>query len=460
MNKLLLLKILLFLCVVSPSYMATAQVDFFGSNTDNIEDGDDPAFNLDEAGYLTSAVVGGKTMVVATGYGENGLSVFELTAAGTLTQAGLTPALANVTDDGILHLESPYSLATASVGGTTFLVVAGDTDNGISLFKLTTLGITQAGLITPNVDNNPTFNLFEPNYVTTAVAGGKTYVVVAGEDGTGDAGLSVFELTALGELTQTGIAQANIAGSDNPNYNLAGVTFLSSVIVSGETFIVTASNDDSGLSVFKLTANGLSQAGIPSGTANIDDNVTLRLNSVTFLTTAVVGGKTYVVAGSGGEGGLSVFELTTAGLSQVGIANANIIDDATVNLDDVEALTTINGGGRSFVVAAGNTAQGLSAFELTSSGLTQAGLTNPNVQDNGVLNLSAIYSVISAQVGSKTFVIATAENDNGLSVFEIQNLPVNAPSHHQIPTMPWYALILIMFGTLSLVFKKSQLIRR
>lgn len=457
MNKLLLLKILLFLCIVSPSYMATAQIDFFGSNTDNIEDGDDPTFNLNQAGYLTSAVVGGKTMVVVTGYGENGLSVFELTAAGTLTQAGLTPALANITDDGILHLESPYSLSTASVGGTTFLVVAGLDDNGISLFKLTTSGISQAGLITPNIDDDLTVNLDAPTYLITATAGGKTYVIVSGNEG-----LSVFELTAAGELTQTGIAQANILGTDNPAYNLAGTTFLSSEIISGETFIVAASNTNGGLSVFKLTTNGLSQAGIPAGTANIDDNGTLRLSGVTFLTTAKVGGKTYVVSGSGGEGGLSMFELTATGLSQAGIANANTLDDAIVYLDAVEALTSVTSGGRSFVIAATVSADlGLSAFELTSSGLTQSGLTNANILDDGVLNLDTSYSLISANVGSKTFVIVTGETDNGLSVFEVQNLPVNASAaHHQIPTMPWYGLILMMFGTLSLAFKHSKLIRR
>lgn len=455
MNSTLFSQILLSVSLLLSSLAVTAQIDFFGSNTHNINDSDNPAYNLDAPGSVTSAVVNGKTMVIATGYDENGISVFELSAAGVLSQTGLTPALANITDNGSLNIVTPIALATAAVGATTFLIVAGENDNGLSLFTLTPLGISQAGLVTPNVDDAGPTNLNGPNFITTAVSGGKTYVVVAGSDG-----LSVFELTAAGELTQAGIAQANINDSDNPAYNFSGGAYLTSAVVSGETFIVAGSYADSGLSVFKLNASGLTQAGLTPAEANIDDNGVLRLANIVYLITAEVDGKTYIIPGSGTDDGLSIFELTSTGLSQAGIANANISDDATVYLDRVEALTTITSGGRSFVIAADNSDKGISAFELTSSGLSQNGLTNPNIGDSGVLNLDEIYSMTSTQVGSKTFVIVPGAEEDGLSVFEVQNLPVSPPAaHHEIPTMPWYSLIFMMFGTLCLAFKNSQLIR-
>jgi len=456
MNNTLFSQIFLSVSLLLSSLAVTAQIDFFGSNTHNINDSDNPAYNLDNPGALTSAVVNGKAMVIATAYEENGFSVFELTAAGVLSQAGLTPALANITDNGSLNIGDPYALATAAVGGTTFLIVAGENDDGLSLFTLTPLGASQAGLVTPNVDDVGPINLNSPNFITTAVSGGKTYVVV------GDAnGLSVFELTAAGELTQAGIAQANINDSDNPAYNFGGGAFLTSAVVSGETFIVAGSYADSGLSVFKLNANGLTQAGLIPAEANIDDNGVLKLANIVYLITAEVDGKTYIIPGSGTDDGLSIFELTSTGLSQAGIANANISDDATVYLDRVEALTTITSGGRTFVVAGDNSAKGISAFELTSSGLSQNGLTNPNIGDNGMLNLDGIFYLTSTQVGNKTFVVAPGSEEDGLSVFEVLNLPVSAPAaQHEIPTMPWYSVIFLMFGTLCLAFKNSQLVRR
>src|SRR5438045_9677655 len=95
-------------------------------------------FNVTDAGALellgatgvTTAVVGGTTYLFVAGQTDDGISVFSVASNGTLTNAF------NVTDAGALELDGAYRLTTAVVGGTTYLFAAGSVDDGVSVFSV------------------------------------------------------------------------------------------------------------------------------------------------------------------------------------------------------------------------------------------------------------------------------------------------------------------------------------
>src|SRR5258705_69584 len=99
------------------------------------------ALELNGAVAPHTAVVGGTTYLFVAGSDDDGLSVFSVAANGGLT------SVFNVPDHGTLELNGAQDPATAVVGGTTYLFVAGLFDNGASVFS-----VAADGSLT-NVDN-------------------------------------------------------------------------------------------------------------------------------------------------------------------------------------------------------------------------------------------------------------------------------------------------------------------
>ena len=76
--------------------------------------------------------------------------------------------------------------------------------------------------------------------MTTAVVGGTTYVFVTGK-GNGDNGVSVFSLNTDGTLTNV----FNVA--DNATMNLGGAFALTTAVVGGTTYLFVGGVNDSGM---------------------------------------------------------------------------------------------------------------------------------------------------------------------------------------------------------------------
>ena len=158
------------------------------TNTDNISDGG--ALELIGASGLATATIGVNTLVFAAGVVDDGVSVFTLAANGTLTNTDNV----NDADNAALLLDGVNALATAVVGTKTFLFTASSTDNGISVFEVAANGtLTNAD----NVSDNGTLNLAGASAITTVKIAGITYLFAGGG---GDDGFSVFVVAADGRL--------------------------------------------------------------------------------------------------------------------------------------------------------------------------------------------------------------------------------------------------------------------
>src|SRR5437763_1139589 len=201
-------------------------------------------FNVTDAGALhlnfatgvTTAVVGGTTYVFVAGQGDDGVSVFSVAANGTLTNAF------NVSDAGALELDGAIRLATEQIGSTTYLFVTGHQDNGVSVFSVAANGaLTNVA----NVTDDGTLKLAAAVGVTTALSGGNTYLFVAGNT---DSGVSVFSVAANGALTNV----ANIA--DTATLELAGTGGIATATVSNTAYVFATGQTDNGASVLNQDA--------------------------------------------------------------------------------------------------------------------------------------------------------------------------------------------------------------
>src|SRR3990172_1701790 len=97
-------------------------------NTDNVDDSDGSNFELASVFGVTTAVVDGRTLLFTAARADNGVSVFELAADGTLTSVRDEP------DRGDLELDGASSVAPADIGGQGFLFAGGLGDGGVGGF--------------------------------------------------------------------------------------------------------------------------------------------------------------------------------------------------------------------------------------------------------------------------------------------------------------------------------------
>jgi 6-phosphogluconolactonase (cycloisomerase 2 family) len=342
-----------------------------GTLTETSSFTDADTLELDGASAVTTAVFGANTFVCVAGFTDDGLSTLGLSAAGDLT-AGDDQA-----DDGagVFELNDPLGIASAVVDGVTFIYVASRTDDGVAVFRISN---TNGNLISvDNVDDaeNAALRLDGARAVATAVIGGTTYVYVA-SDGDADNGISVFEVGTNGVLNNVD----NVADNDNVDFNLDGANALATAVVGAKTFLFVSADDESGVSVFEIQAGGLlsnvenvkddatleiqgassvSTANIAGTTylfvtgrddngfsvfavaadgslinvANQEDSLALKIGFALSSATAVVDGDTFLfvtgsdnAAGSSTDDGFSAFRIDTTGLVINGTAGNDVFD--------------------------------------------------------------------------------------------------------------------------------------
>ena len=227
------------------------------TNTDNVFDADELAYGLDRAVHVESAVIGGVSYVFVTGNYENAVNVFRLNANGTLD---LTDSLV---DEGDLELYRAADMATAVIGGVTYLFVGGNGDAGVSVFSVDATGtLTNVfnlsdGTLLSSVEGLETFEMAGDHYLVA--------------NGYGYDRLSYYKIGTDGSLT---LADSVV---DDTSLSLNGSAQSTVAMIDGHTYIISSGQYDDGLSTFEvglsnLPINGTSDADILTGT-ELDDEI-------------------------------------------------------------------------------------------------------------------------------------------------------------------------------------------
>ena len=195
---------------------------------------DDGTLALNGARSVSTAVVSDTTYLFVAGTIDDGVSVFSVASDGALT------SVFNIIDDGTLALNSARSVSTAVVSNTTYLFVAGFSDDGVSVFRVASDGALTSVF---NITDDATLELNGATFLSTAVVSGTTYLFVAGEI---DNGVSVFSVASDGALTPV------FDIDDDGTLQLNGASSVSTAVVSGTTYLFVAGEIDSGVSVFRV----------------------------------------------------------------------------------------------------------------------------------------------------------------------------------------------------------------
>ncbi|MCA6125822.1 VCBS repeat-containing protein [Bradyrhizobium sp. WSM 1704] len=374
---------------------------------------DNPNLLLAGAFGVTSVLVGGVPYLYVSGFADSGISAFSISGTGQL----INVASGNLLDNGVTAFGGPTALASVTAGSNAFLYAAGYNDGGISGL---TLNPANGGITAPtdpphnirDVDSS-IYQLQGAIDLVSVTIGGSKYLYAAGVL---DNGISTFFVNpTTGALTAGAGAAYHWADPAEPGAGfhtaLEGVRALATAVVGGTTYLFAAATIDSAFSAFTVAPTG---ALTPYQT--ILDNAMLRIGGASAIATASVGGNTYIFVG-GGEDGISVFLLPPGGF----INNVfNLGDDATLHLDNVTDLSTASIGGTTYLFAAGHDDDGVSVFRVAADG----SLANvANVSDTGALALNGAESLSTMVIGGRTFLAVTGFDDSGVSLFRLDLVP-------------------------------------
>ncbi len=368
-------------------------------NVDNIDDEDNPNYQLEGAGAITTTRVGENTYLFVAGWNDEGISVFQIANNGKLSYVDSV----DDKDNPNYQLDKIQDITSAEINGNTYLFAGGWGGNSISTFKVTNDGKL---IYFFNSKNNKSYILNGVNFITIYKYNGQNYLLATG--GRNDE-LSIFKVENNGSLTPiqsiprniydnmevinsvTSIGRYLIIGSEigyeghvsgfienneklyledsfiyKPSYQFKGSIYLRSSALNGIAHLFIAGFYEDSIDVFKIKINnnnsrefGLDYIAI----FNDYDNPNYKLNGPRDLTTTIINNSTYLFVAGYYDDGISVFKMTNNG-QVVHIASVDDKDNLNYELDGVHSLTTATINGTTYLFAAGWSDNGVSVFRL------------------------------------------------------------------------------------------------
>ncbi|MHC0052262.1 calcium-binding protein [Actibacterium sp. D379-3] len=187
---------------------------------------------------LATAELGGTSYVIAASAAEDGLTSYRVDPDGSLTQVDAIGA------GDLLPINDPQALEMVEMDGTQFIVVAA---SGSS--SLTVLRLEEDGTMVPvdQVMDDLNTRFANASVMESFTVDGRVFVLAAGSDD----GLSLFTMLPDGRLLHLETLV------DTAQTSLANITDMSVQIVDGEVQLFVVSGAEAGLSQFTITPGPL-----------------------------------------------------------------------------------------------------------------------------------------------------------------------------------------------------------
>ncbi|WP_179381114.1 VWA domain-containing protein [Jannaschia marina] len=206
------------------------------TNTDNLDDTEQLGFGFDGIAATTFIEYEGRSLVFATGFNDDAVTVLELGSDGTLS------LLSSIGDDATLEINGAEGVAAIEIDGTLYLYVGGGSDAGLSVFEVAANGtLTNAFNYTDTQD----IALSGVNDLEIFSFGGTDYLAATGQS---DSGFTIFEIVADGSLTEN----ESVFDADDQSFQLSRTSYIEFVEIDGEGLVVVSSFNEDAISVFRI----------------------------------------------------------------------------------------------------------------------------------------------------------------------------------------------------------------
>lgn len=343
---------------------------------------------------LEIALVNGVWRLYSASEQNFSLGAFSISGAGALTPLDYRNYSASAGTLGVTEIN------ITQVSGTDLLIPTGRYDNRLALHSLD--GTGNFGSAT-----GPSAAPGAVNHVASVEVGGNTYAFVS------ELNQSGFTTYRINPTLQVSYVASQ---TDTQSNHINDVTKMVTVHAHNKDFLFVASGFDAGVTAYTVDAQGTLTERQSTGPEN-----GLGINAPDDMATLTIGNDLFMVLASTNTDSLSVFKVSTYGwLDTVD----HVTDTAELYLQDVSAVETISANGRSFVLAGGGDG-GLSLFELTpvSGKLSFLG----SLADSQTLSLDQITDIEAQIFGGQIHLYVASNTETGISHLTLNLGTISAP---------------------------------
>ena len=234
----------------------------------------------------------------------------------------------NNNQDGFTAISGIQSIATTTIGSSTYALAAAANSNGVQIINITTPGSPIAASAVTNGTNYP--SLLGPVSIATTTIGSSTYALVVSSGGNR---VHIVDITDPYAPTPTSILLDH-ANSLKLNFPRS----IATTTINSSTYALVVSQGDHAVSIVNITT-----PSAPTTASVVSDGAKYKnLNNPYSITTTTIGSSTYALVAAKGDNGVQVIDIT----------NPYAPDDAShptngsngfTKLGDPVSITTIAG---------------------------------------------------------------------------------------------------------------------
>jgi len=255
---------------------------------------------LDNPYDVAITTIGDSTYAVVTAYNDDGVQIIDISDP---TSPSATEHVSHSNQAGsFTELNHPIDVEIATIGGSTYAVVAAGVDDGVQIIDISTPSSPSA---TSTIEDDSTKELDGANGVAITTIGSSTYAVITG---TNDDGISIIDISTpsspvyvseLEDGTDTGVCTAA-----NGERCLDGPRDVEIETINGLTYAIVASHLDDAITIIDIT-----NVSNPSIVASMYDSSTKELDQAKGVSIFTIGVSTYVVVGSATDDGIEIIQI-------------------------------------------------------------------------------------------------------------------------------------------------------
>ena len=372
------------------------------------------ATNLNAVRGIETVTIGGSTYVVAAAQLSDKIVIFDISDPANPTSVG------SLADGGSRELNGPVELDIATIGGSTYAVVAAYDDNGIDIIDISDpTNPTSVGRATHDSDYT---ELVNPYDVAITTIGDSTYAVVTAYT---DDGIQIIDISdptspsATAALADSGGSFRCLAAS---HLCLNGPVDVEIATIGGSTYAVVAGSIDDGIEIIDI-----STPGSPSAVGRLTDrdDPTRELDGANGVAITTIGSSTYAVVTGTNDDGVSIIDISTPSTpvivseledgTDTGVCTAGNGERCLDGPRDVE-IETINGLTYAIVVSYLDDA--LTIIDITN-------VSNPSIvasiYNSSTKELDAPKGVSIFTIGGSTYAVVGSTTDDGIEIIQVMD---------------------------------------
>ena len=261
-----------------------------------------PSRELNAPYDVAITTIGDSTYAVVTAYDDDGVQIIDISDPTNPSATAYVSHCWGESCDGYTELNHPIDVEIATIGGSTYAVVAAGIDDGVQIIDISTPSSPSA---VSTVEDDSTKELNGANGVAITTIGSSIYAVTTATD---DYAISFVDsarcacATYVSELedgTDTGVCTAS-----NGERCLDGPRDVEIETINGLTYAIVASHLDDAITIIDIT-----NVSNPSIVASMYNSSTKELDQAKGISIATIDGSTYVVVGSTTDDGIEIIQI-------------------------------------------------------------------------------------------------------------------------------------------------------